>query len=310
MPIDERALRKIDLNLLLAFVVLMRERNVSRAAERLLIGQPGLSGALGRLRDLFGDELLVRVGRGLEPTPRALELIGPVERALALVQDAVLARRGFDPKATERAFAVGLTDDHEMVFGPALAAALHAEAPRASLVVRACDYHTVGASLDAGEVDAALSVRSDLPGWQEHEPLFDQGYTCLWSPEVLRAASPLALDEYVRHPHVLVSFKGDRRGVVDDVLEAQGLRREVGVAVARFAAVPFVLCSTPVIATVPNPVARLMATVHGLALSPPPVAVPSRSVGLLSRRRDAGAADLGWFRALVARTVRSVMADP
>jgi DNA-binding transcriptional LysR family regulator len=90
--------RRLDLNLLLAFESLMAERSVTRAAERMSVGQPAMSASLARLRTFFGDPLLVRDGRSLVPTPRALELTASFEEALDLIDSALRASRGFDPR--------------------------------------------------------------------------------------------------------------------------------------------------------------------------------------------------------------------
>src|ERR1700755_1341961 len=95
---NDAALRKMDLNLLLAFSVLMQERNVTRAAERLLVGQPGLSAALKRLRETLDDELFVRVGRGLQPTARALAIAPAIEAALESIEQAIRPPAAFDPR--------------------------------------------------------------------------------------------------------------------------------------------------------------------------------------------------------------------
>src|SRR5687768_11913255 len=105
---NDSARRKIDLNLLLAFSVLMEERNVSRAAERLLVGQPGLSAALNRLREALDDELFVRVGRGLEPTPRALEIAPAIDAALGSIAEALRPPDAFDPLDYEGEFRIGM----------------------------------------------------------------------------------------------------------------------------------------------------------------------------------------------------------
>lgn len=305
-------LRNTDLNLLVAFSVLMRERSVSAAAGRLHIGQSGMSGALGRLRELFGDPLLVRVGRRLEPTPRALALAEEVEQALAIVERAVGAALPFSPEASTRVFSIGMTDDHELLFGAPLAAALVREAPGARLVIRATHAHSMRAALDDGEVDAATSVAKDLPSWHLGTPLFEQGHACLWSPrQVARLtgrarqarSGALTLAQYLALGHALVTFRGDLTGFIDDVLAARGLRRNVVVGVSRFAALPELLLGAPLVATVPAPIAARFVRERGLASSPPPLDLLPRQVMLVFRQRDAAQRELTWFRDLVTRTI-------
>lgn len=306
-------LRNTDLNLLVAFSVLLQERSVSRAAARLYIGQSGMSGALARLRALLGDPLLVQVGRQLEPTPRALALVEQVDAALAQIEGALAPARAFSAVATERVFRLGLTDDHELLFGAALASALVREAPRARLVLRPTHRHSLRAALDDGEVDAATSVGKDLPAWHLAEALFSQRHACVWSPRQLgagRARAGLSLEEFVAHPHALVTFRGDLTSAIDEQLAGLGRARRVVIGVSRFSALPELLASAPLIATVPQPIAARFARDHGLASCPPPLELPPLAVALVYRKRDAAERELVWFRELVCRTVKQAMAEP
>lgn len=307
-------LRNTDLNLLVAFSVLLRERSVSRAAARLYLGQSGMSGALARLRALLGDPLLVQVGRRLEPTPRALELVDEIDAALGLIERALAPARAFSVAATERVFRLGVTDDHELLFGAALASALVREAPHARLVLRSTHRYSLRAALDDGEVDAATSAIKELPAWHLAEPLFTQGHACLWSPRQLGGVrrtrgAGLSLDEFVAHPHALVTFRGDLTSAIDEQLAALGRARRVVIGVSRFSALPELLTSAPLIATVPQPIAARFARDHGLAFCPPPLALPPLAVALVFRKRDAAERELLWFRELVCRTVRQAMAE-
>lgn len=295
-------LRNMDLNLLVVFSVLMRERSVSRAAERLFIGQSGMSGALARLRLLFDDPLLIRVGRRLEPTPRALGLIPAVDEVLGQIERAVGGPRPFDPRGSRRTFTIGLSDNHELLFAPALARALFDEAPDSRLVVRPVDVHTLRTALDDQLLDAAVSVSTELPSWHDAVPLFEQGYACIWSRRQV-PMKRLTTRQFTTVPHVMVTFGGDLQSGFDDVLERHGLKRRVILGVPRFSTLPGVLESQPLIATVPLPVAKSFQREHRLALSAPPVRLPSRHVRLVFRRRDAALGELVWFRSLVARTL-------
>ena len=299
MPIDERRLRRLDLNLLVAFVVLMRERHVSRAAARLFLGQPAMSAALARLREALEDDLFVRVGRNLEPTARARELAEPIERALESLEGALHARGAFDPGTHEGVFRLGLTDNHEVTLVPALVERMTRTAPHTRLVVRAADHVSIASLLDAGEIDATVSVLEKHPAWHQREPLYAQGYACLFSPERTGLKKALDLDAYCRRRHVLVSFRGDLEGVADAALARLGRKREVAFSVPRFASVPFVLKQADVIATLPEPIARCLAQHHGLRTCALPFALPPRTVSLLWRKRDDTDPGQRWFRDLV-----------
>lgn len=302
------SLRNVNLNLLVAFSVLMQERNVSRAAKRMFMGQSGMSGALARLRELLDDPLLVRVGRRLEPTPRALELVEHVDRALATISDALAATHPFEPRSSVRTFTIGLTDDHEVLFTAALSEAMHQQAPTTRLVVRSIDVYSLRDMLDSGAVDAALSVASELPAWHQRKPLFEQGYACLWSPRQLGSFQRVTMRRYTKAAHAMVTFRGDLEGHVDTVLAERGTPRRVVVGVSRFSALPALLDSRPLIAIVPSIIASRFAHDFELRHAPPPFELRPRTVALIHRKLDDAQPELRWFRGLVQDVVARAVA--
>src|SRR5689334_13892550 len=116
--IDHANLSRLDLNLLVAFDALLAEGSVTRAAERVGVGQPSMSHALGRLRTLLKDDLFVRAPDGMRPTPRALALAEPIRGALCAIQATLVQEQGFDPAATERSFLLGMPDSIEIALLP------------------------------------------------------------------------------------------------------------------------------------------------------------------------------------------------
>lgn len=293
---NDTALRKIDLNLLLAFSVLMQERNVSRAAERLLLGQPGLSAALKRLREALDDELFVRVGRGLQPTPRALEIAPAIEDALGSIERAIRVPEAFDPRSFEGTFRIGMCDNLETAFFGPLAARIRREAPGARLVSVAAHSHQPGQQLDDGDFDLSVSVHPEPASWHIRQPLFNQSSISIYDPHQLKLKAPLSLEDFTREAHIAVSFEGDMMGDVDAALKKVGRSRSVVATVPRFSALPTALSAMPAIATIPESIARCMATLHGLAISAPPVALEAAPVSLLYRRVDRADGRAQWFR--------------
>ena len=133
---DRKQLHRLDLNLLLAFDVLIAECNVTRAAERMSIGQPAMSASLMRLRKFFGDPLLVREGRSLVPTSRALGLIEPIREALDTIESTVRISREFDPRTDHRTFTLMASDYVLLLLLSRLLAELEVEAPNIRFTVR------------------------------------------------------------------------------------------------------------------------------------------------------------------------------
>lgn len=293
---NDTALRKIDLNLLLAFSVLMQERNVSRAAERLLLGQPGLSAALKRLREALDDELFVRVGRGLQPTPRALDIAPAIEEALGNIERAIRVPEAFDPQSFEGAFRIGMCDNLETAFFGPLAARIRREAPKARLVSMATHTREAERQLDEGEFDISVSVHPEPASWHIRQPLFNQSSISIYDPRQLKLQAPLSLEDFAREAHIAVSFEGDMSGDVDGALKKLGRSRSVVATVPRYSALPTALSAMPAIATIPELIARCMASLHGLAISAPPVALEAAPVSLLYRRVDRADGRARWFR--------------
>lgn len=296
--INDATLRKIDLNLLLAFSVLMQERNVSRAAERLLLGQPGLSAALRRLREALDDELFVRVGRGLQPTPRALAIAPAIEDALACIERAIRPPAAFDPASWEGEFRVGMCDNLESAFFGPLAARLRQLAPNARLVGLASNRRDTARLLDEGVYDFNVSVHDEPASWHIRMPLFEQCSVCIYDPNQLAFEVPLSLRDFTEAAHIAVSFEGDGMTNIDVALAKRGLSRQVVATVPRFSAMPTALRAMPAIATIPESIARCMAQLHGLAVSEPPLALSADPISMLYRRVDRADPRAAWFRKL------------
>lgn len=302
---SEIELRKLDLNLLLVFAAVMRERAVGRAATRLYLGPSAVSMALGRLREVVGDELFVRAGSRMEPTPRALALWAGVEPALEGIEAAVRGARRFDPARAEMVVRFAAPDDLEFVLVPMLLEHLGREAPGVRLVVRPSDFRTLMERLDTGDADLALSATPPRGLERRHKvrPLHRDTFSVLFDAGRVGAGSPLDLDTYLAVPHLLLSIAGDLHGPIDERLAEMGRARTVLAAVSHFPTMPFVLKRHRALANVPALAARHLAAAYGLALSPPPLASPEFEVALVWHARTDGDPAHTWFRELVAEIV-------
>ncbi|MGW2181846.1 LysR substrate-binding domain-containing protein [Streptomyces sp. NPDC001732] len=293
--------RKADLNLLVVFAALMQERSTTRAAARLHLSQGAVSAALGRLRRLFGDELFVRSGHGMTPTARAGDLARTIGPALVALRGAIVDRGSFDPTSSRRTFVLGMSDDIEAHLMPRLAAALVTtgacgSGPRVS--VRQTNRATVDAMLDGGKIDLGLVAAPAHDPEHRQTPLFTSGYTCLYDPGLLPLPTPLTLDAYLAHPHVLISYDG-RRGIVDDLLEAQGLSRRLLTSTTHFAGAVPLLKAVPSLATMPRHAAATFARTAGLRAVPPPLVMPDYTVSMVWHATSAADPALIWLREAV-----------
>ncbi|MCS3513624.1 LysR family transcriptional regulator [Pseudomonas grimontii] len=283
-----------DLNLLITLDVLLAEGSVARAAKRLQLSPSAMSRALARLRETTGDPLLVRAGRGLVPTPRALALREQVSR---LVQDAHAVLRpaqSLDLAQVARTFTLRTSEEFVENFGPALLARIAREAPgiRLRFVSRTDKDSTLlregSVDLETGVVDPTASPEVLT------QALFRDRLV-----GVVRSGHPLSQGEvsaqrFAEGRHVYVSRRGRARGQVDDALQALGLTRQISTIVAGFATAIALARDTDLIASVPERyTAHQREGLHSFAL---PLRLPPFTVAMLWHPRlDADLAHR-WLR--------------
>ena len=263
-------LRSLDLNLLPIFIVLMRERSVTHAGESLFLSQSATSAALARLRDSLQDELFLRRGAVLEPTPRAHELLGELTPALQAIAVALASAMPFEPATDARIFRVGWTDNVTIAAMPLLDL-LRQAAPHCRLVIRSANYVTIPAMLDSGEIGTAVGfMNDDLPAMARQRVLRRGGFLLLRDAAT---AGPVTLDAYCARPHVLVTARGDLVGFADAALEKLGRSRQVVPGLPDFGLLGQVLSGSDLLCVVSDAQAEsLIGSVneHGLAADPLP----------------------------------------
>jgi LysR family transcriptional regulator, mexEF-oprN operon transcriptional activator len=292
-------LRLFDLNLLIAFDALMAERNVTRAAQRVGIGQPAMSYSLARLRELFGDDLFIRTSGVMQPTNRAFELSEPIARILADIREDVLADRVFRPEVAEPVFRVGATDYAEVAVLPAVLATLRSLAPNARVAISLVDRERVAAMLESGAIDLAIAYFPDPNGVQKRELLFNEEFVCVFDAKACGVAAPIKLRSYLELPHLLMSLRGDMSGCVDRALASIQAERFVFATTSHFLTIPFLLRGLRAVATIPRRLAENCADVAGLSVSPLPIAAERFDVSMLWHARTETDPAHRWFRQLV-----------
>ncbi len=213
-----------DLNLLKAFDALYAERHVTRAGLRIGLSQSAMSGTLNRLRELLEDELFVRTPSGMQPTPRADDLAGPVSDALRLVRS-VLHSDGFDPATADHAFTIAMTDYAAFVLLPPLLARFGVEAPGIDVCVRGMFARSDAVELlDSGEANLAIGFPVEVSARILMRPLLEEGFACIARRGHPAFADLDSLKAFAAGPHLLVSPEDDRAGLVDHGLAALGDR--------------------------------------------------------------------------------------
>ncbi|MDU9394346.1 LysR family transcriptional regulator [Pseudomonas sp. zfem002] len=292
-----------DLNLLITLDAVLAEGSVARAARRLHLSPSAMSRALARLRETTGDPLLVRAGRGLVPTPRAIELRERVGHLVSEAQAVLRPAQGLDLQRLARTFTLRTSEGFVECFGPALLARIGEQAAG----VRLCFLQKPdkdSKALREGSVDLETGVveASTAPELYT-QALFRDHYV-----GVVRAGHPLARGKmtaarYAGGRHILVSRTGEQRGAIDDALLPLGLAREVVTSVAGFSTAVGLARVSDLIASVPERhTQNLRQGMHSFAL---PVPTPGFTVSLLWHPRFAADPAHRWLRNLL----REVCAD-
>jgi DNA-binding transcriptional LysR family regulator len=298
---------KYDLNLLPVFAVLMEERNVTRAAERLGITQPALSNALNRLREMLRDPLFIRERYGMQPTQKAEELAPVITAALASLDGVILGQQEFDPARAQQLITIAPNSYVEFVLVPALVAKLRERAPGIRLRFTPYGSDLVETGVVSGMTAMALGRIADPPDNLIVQHLTDDGLACIVRADHPQIENKITKRQYEQLKHVNVLPPGRLRAGLFQALQRTGLKREVVVSVTNFLAVPEVVAVTDYCATLPRLICRHLARDARLKILPAPVDLPMEMAWHARYRHDPAHR---WLRALVAETAQQLGQAP
>lgn len=290
---SRRTLHHVEIGLLAVLCTLVRLGSVTKTARQLHLSQPAVSHSLARLRTLTGDPLLVQEGRTMVPTAFAVALAAELAPALERIEDLLMDREAL-PNAPSpgQVFRVGMSDDIQLAVLPGLVTAMRQRAPEARLVVTTVSHATAGADLLDGKTDVALAYLDRLPTGAKVKRLHAINYAVLRGDAIEGSnRQPVTLDEYCRRPHALVTFAGDLRGFIDDVLLQLGRSRRIVCSVSQFASLPSVIAGTDLLVTVPSYLGNVFDALPGLSVDPLPLVGPTFPLSLCWRAstdRDPG----------------------
>ncbi|MDV6328427.1 LysR family transcriptional regulator [Idiomarina sp. Sol25] len=304
-------IKDIDLNLLVYLDVLLREKNVTRAAAQLNITQPAMSNGLKRLRNLLNDPILVRTSEGMVPTQRALDMQEALRGVLYSVEEMIQPVREFDAPTSDQVFRIMASDYAASTLMPKLLEKLDEQAPHVSLDIMTpsdISFHDV----ENGKVDLAINRFEQLPQSFHQKNLWSDEFSCL-----IRKDHPLleeyTLDNYLKAQHVWVSKTGfgvgvgmdphdvQKLGWVDDALDKLGKRRKIKVFTRNYH-VAMYLARQGLVATLPTRAAELYSQDNQLVMKAPPFEIPGLTLTMIWSpllQHDAGHR---WFRQVVAET--------
>ncbi|MCO8271036.1 LysR family transcriptional regulator [Actinoplanes sp. TRM 88003] len=294
---------QLDLNLLTVLDALLEEGSVAGAAQRLRLSSPAVSRSLGRLRRLTGDDILVRTGRTMTPTPYALAVREEVGDLLRRTQIVLAPSRELDLAGLDRVFTLQCHDALTTALAPPLLTAVMTEAPNVRLRFLA-EAAVDTDDLRHGRVD--LEIGADAPARPEirHETVGHDRFVA-----VLGQAQPLDLAAYAGRPHVLISRRGRLTDPVDEILESQRLQRRILATVGTTAAAAHIVARTEAVLTAPELTWRPLAQAFELVSVPLPVALPTPPiVAAWHQRYDTDPAH-SWLRDRVRTAFATVLAD-
>jgi len=293
--------KKFDLNLLVALDALLAECSVARAAARLNLSPSATSDALARLRDYFGDELLVQVGRRMEPTARAERLRDAVRDLLVQMDHTISVQPAFDPARSDRTFRIYASDYTQMVVGPQLMAMAAAAGCSATF-----DFLPQVAEpqrdLERGEADLLILPRNLMSPDHPHQPLYDEDFVCVVAAEGPLARGELTRERYLAAGHVVMRphATGPASSHEDWFVRRLGVSRRVVATSYGFATVAALITGTPHVATMHHSLAQRMARTWPLKVRPCPLDIPPMTQAMQWHRARTQDPGLDWLRGLMA----------
>ena len=289
-------LRQVDLNLLSTLYALLEERHVTRAAKRCFLSQPAMSRSLERIRDTFGDELLIRTGRIYERTVRGEWLLRELENLLPRLE-ALVRGEPFDPAQSRERLRVALTDNGSIVLLPALTQRIRTAAPDITLEIVAWHDRSFE-DVEAGKIDLALSPLA-APSPLETERLFKEDFVCLLGADHKLRSRRFTLKQYLELAHVAV-------GALDRPVADLGLRRRVALSVPFLVAAVAAVAGSDLVLTLPRKLAKAVAAMANVRSVEPPPEIKSFQYFMVWHPRLTAEPAQVWFREqlrIVAKTI-------
>ena len=298
-------LSRVDLNLLVLFEIVLEERNVGRAAERLSLSPSAVSHGLGRLRRLLNDPLFLRTPKGVVPTERAMGLAERVADILARARSVISTAEPFDPATSTRRFTIGAPDGVSAVFLSPLLAGLRQLGPGIDISVRQIlpprgvrtterVWEPVFTDLDARAMDIAVAPGDEVPARFVSRILYEEDFVI-----AMRVGHPFGkdptLDGFCRRQHVVVSLTGDAYGFVDDVLAKHGRSRRVALTVPSFMFALSVVAETDFIAALPKAFVEMYAQRFGVASARVPLPLNRSRICAIASKAALMDAGVAWL---------------
>jgi DNA-binding transcriptional LysR family regulator len=291
----------VDLNLLVVFDMLLRKRNVTRAAEALGVSQPAVSYALNRLRRTFSDPLFVRVSHGLQPTPRAASLAEPLHGVLESIRADILTPASFAPAQARRVFRLNMSDVGELVLLPKILQHLQRNAPGVDIETDNLRGDTLDAALRSGEVDLAVGHFPELTSPNLYQQrLFSHSFVCIVRKNHPTLTGALTRKQFIAGLHAVVHVEGQSHEEFEQALREREISRRVVLRVKHYLALPALLAVSDLIFTVPYAIAMSLARMMEIQILDLPFPAPHPEVKQHWHARLHADAANQWMRTVIA----------
>lgn len=294
-------LAALDLNLLVVFDAILKDRNITAAARRIGLSQPAMSSALARLRKTFNDPLFVRTVRGMQPTPYAELLAPPIQRACELVVSSLSIGTDFDPHVSARTFTFYMTDIGQAIFLPKLLHTLQGRAPRVKVKVLRVPERGAHEAMAAGDVDLAVGLFPDLKAGFFQQRLYRDEFVCLVRADHPVARPGMTAKSFAELRHVAIPSAGTgHEAAIERAFTKHRQRRRIALTIPQFMAVAVIVASSDCIVTVPSRLAAAFEGFPGIRAIPP--AIPIEPFEIRQHWHERYHHDPGnkWIRGLIA----------
>ncbi|MGK5078747.1 LysR family transcriptional regulator [Janthinobacterium sp. HLX7-2] len=300
---------KLDLNLLVALDILLEERSITRAAEKISLSPSALSNSLARLREYFNDELLLQIGRKMELTPLAETLQEEVRDILLRIDSRIMTRSVFDPHRSERTFRIFVSDYTQMVLAPTIMT-LSARAASTACFQFLPQVAQPFRALERGDADLLIVPAEFMSPDHPREFLYDEEFVCMvWRDSAL-AQGELTIDRYAGAGHAVAQPGDGRMDAFESwLLKRMGISRRVVVSTFSFVTLPMLVIGTELIATVHARVARHLVRTWPLEIRPMPIPFEKMQQSVQWHKFRSDDPELVWLRGLLAKAVIQMDAD-
>jgi len=297
-----------NISLLRLLRVLIAERNVTRAADRLGLSQPAASQALGRLRRIFHDPLLVQSRNEMIPTARALEIDRGLADMLTTFDGLIDDQAAFHAETSRRRFSISATEYSEFVLLPALVANVRKVAPGITIDIRAPNQDLMSSWLESGEIDLRIAWIKRPSQSLKAQPLFFDQLVWIARRDHPAVRRPPTIEEFLNLPHARASLIGRTMigQVIDDAVTAIGKSLNLTITAPNFLTLPYLVAASDIVAIVPKRLAQAFATELSLQTLDLPLRLPRMRYAAYWHERNHLDAGHKWFRQMVTKTAKAL----